>query len=85
MMVSLDHTIYFHDPRGFRADEWMITEMDSPWAADGRGLVTEKIFTREGKLIASCFQEVLIFPFPLLSNMLFPPSLRLWSFRLIGW
>ncbi|TVY60838.1 Acyl-coenzyme A thioesterase, partial [Lachnellula suecica] len=23
MMVSLDHSIYFHEPRRFRADEWM--------------------------------------------------------------
>jgi len=58
MMVSLDHTIYFHDPRGFRADEWMFTEMDTPWAGDGRGLVFQKMFSRDGKLIASCVQEV---------------------------
>jgi acyl-CoA thioesterase 8 len=58
MMVSLDHTIYFHDPRGFRADEWMFTEMDTPWAGDGRGLVFQKMFSRDGRLIASCVQEV---------------------------
>jgi acyl-CoA thioesterase 8 len=58
MMVSLDHTIYFHSPRGFRADEWLLTEAESPWAGDGRGLVMQKIWTREGKLVATCFQEV---------------------------
>lgn len=42
MMVSLDHTIYFHSPRNFRADEWMFTEMESPWAGDGRGLVLQR-------------------------------------------
>ncbi|KAF2677672.1 Thioesterase/thiol ester dehydrase-isomerase [Lentithecium fluviatile CBS 122367] len=57
MMVSLDHTIYFHDPRGFRADEWMFTEMETPWAGDGRGLVFQKMFSRDGKLIATCVQE----------------------------
>ncbi|KAF2395966.1 Thioesterase/thiol ester dehydrase-isomerase [Trichodelitschia bisporula] len=57
MMVSLDHTIYFHDPRGFRADEWIFTEMETPWAGDGRGLVYQRMWTREGKLIASCVQE----------------------------
>ncbi len=61
MMVSLDHTIYFHDPTGFRADEWMLTEMESPWAGDGRGFVAEKIFTPDGRLIASCVQEVSFF------------------------
>lgn len=60
MMVSLDHTIYFHEPKAFRADEWMFTEMESPWAGDGRGLVLQKIFTKEGKLIATCVQEVSI-------------------------
>jgi acyl-CoA thioesterase 8 len=58
MMVSLDHTIYFHNPRDFRADEWMFTEMETPWAGDGRGLVFQKMFTRDGKLIATCVQEV---------------------------
>jgi acyl-Coa thioesterase superfamily protein len=58
MMVSLDHTIYFHDPRGFRADEWLFTEMDSPWSGDGRGLVFQKIYTQSGKLVATCVQEV---------------------------
>jgi acyl-CoA thioesterase 8 len=58
MMVSLDHTIYFHDPRGFRADEWLFTEMDSPWSGDGRGLVFQRIYTQSGKLVATCAQEV---------------------------
>ncbi|KAF2183712.1 Thioesterase/thiol ester dehydrase-isomerase [Zopfia rhizophila CBS 207.26] len=57
MMVSLDHTIYFHNPRNFRADEWMFTEMETPWAGDGRGLVYQRIFSRDGQLIASCVQE----------------------------
>ena len=58
MMVSLDHTIYFHAPRDFRADEWLFAENNSPWAGDGRGLVYQQIYTREGKLIATCVQEV---------------------------
>ncbi|KAF2104108.1 Thioesterase/thiol ester dehydrase-isomerase [Rhizodiscina lignyota] len=57
MMVSLDHTIYFHNPRDFRADDWIFTEMDSPWAGDGRGLVMQRMWTKEGKLIATCVQE----------------------------
>jgi acyl-CoA thioesterase 8 len=57
MMVSLDHLIFFHNPRAFRADEWMLTEMDSPWAGDGRGLVFQRIWTKEGILIATCVQE----------------------------
>ena len=58
MMVSLDHSIYFHEPRRFRADEWMFTEMSSPWSGDGRGVVQQHMFTRDGTLVATCFQEV---------------------------
>jgi len=57
MMVSLDHSIYFHSPRDFRADEWMVAEAETPWAGDGRGLVMQRIFSKDGKLIASCVQE----------------------------
>jgi acyl-CoA thioesterase 8 len=57
MMVSLDHTIYFHNPRNFRADEWIFTEMETPWSGDGRGLVHQRMYTRDGTLIASCVQE----------------------------
>ncbi len=62
MMVSLDHTIYFHEPRNFRADEWMFTEMASPWSGDGRGVVSQHMFSADGTLVATCFQEVSILP-----------------------
>lgn len=58
MMVSLDHTIYFHRPREIRADEWMFSEMESPWAGDGRGLVFQRIWSKGGRLLATCVQEV---------------------------
>ncbi|KAH9844971.1 Acyl-CoA thioesterase [Teratosphaeria destructans] len=60
MMVSLDHTIYFHRPLDFRADDWIFTECESPWAGDGRGLVHQRMYTREGVLIATCIQEGLV-------------------------
>ncbi len=58
MMVSLDHTIYFHAPKKVAADDWMFTEMSSPWAGDGRGVVMQKIFSKDGTLLATCVQEV---------------------------
>jgi len=61
MMVSLDHSIYFHEPRKFRADEWMFSEMSSPWSGDGRGVVTQHMFTKDGTLVATCFQEASLF------------------------
>lgn len=57
MMVSLDHSIFFHNPRAFRADEWLLTEMESPWAGDGRGLVIQRVWSKDGTLIATCTQE----------------------------
>ncbi|POS79524.1 acyl-CoA thioesterase [Diaporthe helianthi] len=57
MMVSLDHSIYFHEPRRVKADEWMMSEMESPWSGDGRGVVTQRIFAADGTLLATCFQE----------------------------
>ncbi|KAJ5889059.1 hypothetical protein N7495_009100 [Penicillium taxi] len=57
MLVSLDHTIYFHNPRAFRADQWMLIEMESPWAGEGRGLAIQKIWSHDGVLIATCTQE----------------------------
>ena len=63
MMVSLDHTIYFHEPKRVVADEWMLNEMESPWAGDGRGVVTQRIFSKDGTLLATCVQEVRFSPF----------------------
>ncbi|KAL8860759.1 MAG: hypothetical protein Q9178_002789 [Gyalolechia marmorata] len=60
IMVSLDHTIYFHRPRDIKADEWLLSENESPWSGDGRGLVFQRIWNKEGKLVASCIQEGLV-------------------------
>lgn len=58
MMVSLDHAIYFHNPQCFKADEWLLTEVQSSWAGDGRGLVYQRMWTKNGILVATCVQEV---------------------------
>ncbi|KAI9481837.1 acyl-CoA thioesterase [Coemansia sp. RSA 989] len=55
MLVSLDHTIWFHEP--FRADEWLLYVMESPRAAGGRALATGRIYSRDGVLVASTAQE----------------------------
>ncbi|GAO15439.1 hypothetical protein UVI_02056810 [Ustilaginoidea virens] len=57
MMVSLDHSIYFHEPARVRVDEWLFADMESPWSGDGRGFVTQRIFARDGTLLATCVQE----------------------------
>ena len=58
MLVSLDHSIYFHEPLKVKADEWMFTEMQSPWSGDGRGVVLQRMFSKDGTLVATCVQEV---------------------------
>lgn len=58
IMVSLDHTIYFHRPREIKVDDWLLAENESPWSGDGRGLVYQRIWNKEGVLVASCVQEV---------------------------
>jgi acyl-CoA thioesterase-2 len=57
-VASLDHAIWFH--RDFRMDQWLLYVMHSPHAANARGLSNGKIFTREGRLVASVTQEGLI-------------------------
>ncbi|KAJ5170993.1 Chromate transporter [Penicillium coprophilum] len=57
MMVSLDHTIYFHQVKRLKADEWLLTEVKTDWADNDRGVVLQKIWARDGTLLASCTQE----------------------------
>jgi acyl-CoA thioesterase-2 len=57
-VASLDHAMWFHEP--FRADEWLLHVIDSPVARGGRGLVRGRIFSRDGRLVASTAQEGLI-------------------------
>jgi acyl-coenzyme A thioesterase 1/2/4 len=57
MMVSLDHTIFFHNQATVRADVWMFSEMESPWTGDERSLVVQRVWSSQGTLLATCFQE----------------------------
>ena len=56
--ASLDHAMWFHRP--FRADEWLLYDQSSPSASGGRGLATGRIFSADGRLVASVAQEGLI-------------------------
>ena len=57
-VASLDHAMWFH--RDFRIDDWLLYVMESPNACKARGLSNGRIYTREGKLVASVAQEGLI-------------------------
>lgn len=56
--ASLDHALWIHRP--FRIDEWLLYDIHSPNACNGRGLSWGKIYSRDGRLIASVAQEGLI-------------------------
>jgi acyl-CoA thioesterase-2 len=57
-VASLDHVMWFHQP--FRVDEWLLYVLDSPAAHGARGLARGRIFTEDGRLVASVTQEGLI-------------------------
>ncbi|MBX3594215.1 acyl-CoA thioesterase II [Sphingomonas sp.] len=56
--ASLDHAVWLHE--AFRADEWLLYACDSPWAGHARGFNRGRIFTRDGRLVASTSQEGLM-------------------------
>ena len=58
--ASLDHSIWFH--RAFRADEWWLYDQVSPSASGARGLALGRVFTADGRLVATVAQEGLIRP-----------------------
>ena len=57
-LASLDHAVWFHRP--FRADEWWLYDQHSPAATGGRGLVLARVFSQDGRLVASVAQEAVI-------------------------
>jgi len=57
-VTSLDHAVWFHRP--LRADQWLLYDMDSPSASNGRGFNRGNIYNQNGELVASVCQEALI-------------------------
>jgi acyl-CoA thioesterase-2 len=58
--ASLDHSIWFHDQ--FRADQWWLYDQHSPSASGGRALIFARVFSQDGRLVASVAQEGLVRP-----------------------
>ena len=54
--ASLDHQIWFHDPEP-KVDDWLLYAMHSPISGNARCLNHGRLFTRDGKLVASVAQE----------------------------
>lgn len=56
--ASLDHAMWWH--RYARVDEWLLYVQESPSASGGRGLALGRIFSRDGRLVASVAQESML-------------------------
>ncbi|MDX2483760.1 MAG: acyl-CoA thioesterase II [Pseudodonghicola sp.] len=61
MTASLDHSMWFHGPIEFK--DWHLYSMDAPFTGGARGFSRGKIFTQEGRLVASTAQEGLVRPY----------------------
>lgn len=57
-VASLDHAMWWHRPA--RVDEWLLYAQESPSAGGGRGLATGRLFDRDGALVASVAQEIMV-------------------------
>ncbi len=57
-VASLDHAMWFH--RDVRMDDWLLYAMHSPSASGARGMNFGRIYTQDGRLVASTAQEGLI-------------------------
>lgn len=58
--ASLDHAMWWHRP--VRVDEWLLYVQASPSASGARGLGTGRIFSRDGRLVATVAQEGMLRP-----------------------
>ncbi|WP_067160441.1 acyl-CoA thioesterase [Microbacterium sp. TNHR37B] len=57
-VASLDHAMWWHRPA--RVDDWLLYVQESPSARGGRGFSTGRIYSREGALVASVAQEIMV-------------------------
>ncbi|OJU39747.1 MAG: acyl-CoA thioesterase II [Microbacterium sp. 69-10] len=57
-VASLDHAMWWH--RFGRVDEWMLYVQNSPNARGGRGLAQGRVYTRDGILMATVAQEIMV-------------------------
>ena len=54
-VASLDHALWFH--RSFRFDDWLLFALEVGSVSAGRGLSHARVFTRDGKHVATIAQE----------------------------
>lgn len=57
-VASLDHSMWWHAPASL--DEWVLYVQESPWSGGQRALITGRLHSRDGRLLASVAQEGLM-------------------------
>lgn len=57
-VASLDHAMWWH--RDIDLSDWLLYVQDSPTAQGGRGLGIARVFSRDGRLVATIGQEGMI-------------------------
>lgn len=57
-VASLDHAMWWH--RDARVDEWLLYVQHSPNAINSRGLAQGSIYSRDGALVATVAQEIMV-------------------------
>ncbi len=58
IIATLNHSMWFH--QAVDTSDWLLFATDSPWAAHGRGLARGAIYNREGELVATAVQELMV-------------------------
>ena len=61
MGASIDHALWFHSA-SFSVNDWVLCDIESPWAGAARGFSRGSIYSRQGQLLATSAQEGLIRP-----------------------
>jgi len=56
--ASLDHATWFHSKLDF--SDWLLYHINSPVSGNARGFSRGSIYSKDGKLVASCAQEGLM-------------------------
>ncbi len=54
-IASLDHALWFHDD--VTINDWLLYDMESPWAGGARGFSRGSVYDQTGRLVASVAQE----------------------------
>ena len=57
-VASLDHSMWWHRPGD--VSRWLLYVQDSPSAQGGRGLGTARIYSQDGRLVATTAQEGMV-------------------------